>query len=136
MKTLKNVTRFLMVAVVGSLVFATLASAAAVEIRSKEGLGDYLTDEKGMTLYIFKKDTIGKSVCSGSCVEKWPFFYSAEAADAPEGLKAGDFGVLTREDGKMQTSYKGLPLYYFFKDVKSGDTAGQGFNNVWYVVAP
>lgn len=136
MKTLKNVTRFLMVAVVGSLVFATLASAAAVEIRSKEGLGDYLTDEKGMTLYIFKKDAIGKSVCAGPCVEKWPLFYSAEAVTVPEGLKADDFGVLTREDGTMQTTYKGLPLYYFFKDVKAGDTAGQGFNNAWYVVAP
>lgn len=53
-----------------------------------------------------------------------------------KGLKADYFRVLTREDGKIQTTYKGLPLYYVFKDVKSGDTAGQGFNNDWYVVAP
>lgn len=136
MKAFKSLTRFLMAGVVTSLMFATLASAAAVEIRSKEGLGNYLTDEKGMTLYIFKKDTIGKSVCAGPCVEKWPLFHSAEAIVVPEGVKADDFGVLTREDGNMQTTYKGLPLYYFFKDVKAGDTAGQGFNNVWYVVAP
>jgi predicted lipoprotein with Yx(FWY)xxD motif len=32
--------------------------------------------------------------------------------------------------------YKGMPLYFFFKDANAGDTTGQGINNVWYVVAP
>ena len=33
-----------------------------------------------------------------------------------DGLKAGDFGSITRADGKKQTTYKGLPLYYFAGD--------------------
>ena len=52
------------------------------------------------------------------------------------GVKADDFGVITRDDGKKQSTFKGMPLYYFFKDKKAGDTFGQGVNNVWYVVAP
>jgi predicted lipoprotein with Yx(FWY)xxD motif len=41
-----------------------------------------------------------------------------------------------REDGEKQTSYKGWPLYYFFKDKKPGDVSGEGVNSVWYVIYP
>jgi predicted lipoprotein with Yx(FWY)xxD motif len=56
--------------------------------------------------------------------------------DAKEGLKAGDFGTITRADGKKQTTYKGMPLYYFIKDTKAGDTMGQGVKDIWTVAAP
>lgn len=121
--------------VLSAVIFVAYAAAATVEIKSKEGVGTYLTDEKGMTLYLFKKDSMGKSACAGPCVEKWPLF-SAEKVTVPKGVAAGDFGVITREDGRKQTTYKGLPLYYFFKDAKPGDTAGHGVNGVWFVVAP
>lgn len=117
--------------------FAALAAAATVDIKTKDGIGSYLTDEKGMTLYLFTKDSENKSVCvaAGGCLERWPIFYS-EKADVAKGLKAADFGTITRDDGKKQTTYKGKPLYYFFKDKASGDTAGQGVGGVWYIVAP
>lgn len=130
-----NIFSVIASAVAATLAFASLAAAAAVEVKTKEGIGSYLTDEKGMTLYLFKKDSPGKSACAGPCVEKWPLF-TVENPTVSEGLKAADFGVITRDDGKKQSTYKGLPLYYFFKDVKAGDTAGQGVNNVWYVVSP
>jgi hypothetical protein len=41
-------------------------------------------------------------------------------------LKASDFASITREDGKKQTTYKGMPLYYFARDAASGDTKGDG----------
>ena len=44
--------------------------------------------------------------------------------------------TITRADGKKQTTYKGLPLYYFSKDVKPGDTTGQGFKDLWSVAKP
>ena len=134
MKTHKVLTMALSFAA-STLMMVTLAAAATVEVKTKEGIGKYLTDEKGMTLYLFKKDSPGKSACAGPCVEKWPLF-SEENVTVPEGLAAADFGVITREDGKKQTTYKGMPLYYFFKDAKPGDAAGQGVNNVWYVVTP
>lgn len=135
MRALNILIKTVMSGVVASLMLVSLAAAATVGIKAKDGIGNYLTDEKGMTLYLFKKDTPGKSACAGPCVDKWPLF-AAEVVTVPEGLIAADFAVITRDDGKKQTTYKGLPLYYFFKDVKPGDTAGQGVNTVWYVVAP
>lgn len=44
--------------------------------------------------------------------------------------------VVRADGGKRQTTYKGMPLYFFCKDVKPGDTAGQGFKDIWSVVKP
>ncbi|OQX09910.1 MAG: hypothetical protein BWK76_21530 [Desulfobulbaceae bacterium A2] len=112
-----------------------LAAAPGVKIQSKDGLGKYLADHEGKTLYWFSKDSPGKSACAGPCVEKWPLF-SADKVAAPPELKAEDFGSITREDGKKQTTFKGYPLYYWVNDKQPGDTSGQGVNNVWYVVDP
>ena len=114
---------------------ATVSFAEAVKVEKKEGVGTYLTDTSGMTLYYFKKDSPGKSVCVGECAVRWPI-YSNEAVAVPEGVNAADFGVIAREDGKKQSTYKGMPLYYFFKDKAAGDTTGHGVGDVWYVVAP
>jgi predicted lipoprotein with Yx(FWY)xxD motif len=118
------------------MLFASLASAAALNVKVKDGIGSYLTDEKGMTLYLFKKDLPGKSVCAaGGCLEKWPIYY-ADKIEPAAGIDPAAIGVITRDDGKKQTTFKGLPLYYFVKDKGAGDTLGQGVNNVWYIVAP
>jgi predicted lipoprotein with Yx(FWY)xxD motif len=54
----------------------------------------------------------------------------------PEGLNAGDFGAITREDGKRQSTYKGAPLYYYAGDKAPGDALGQGLGNAWFVANP
>jgi len=112
-----------------------LADHHAVKVAKKDGIGSYLTDIKGMTLYSFKKDTPGKSACEGECVAKWPIYY-VETVAAKDGLKAEDFGTITRADGKKQTTYKGMPLYHFGGDKKAGDTNGQGVKDLWSVVQP
>lgn len=110
-------------------------ASTAIQVKKKAGVGSYLADSKGMTLYYFKKDSPGKSACTGPCLELWPPFY-VEKVKAPSKVKAKDFGVIKREDGKEQTTFKGYPLYYFSKDVKPGDTEGQGVKDIWYVVDP
>ena len=50
---------------------------------------------------------------------KWPL-YSREMVSVPEGLNAMDFGTITREDEKRQTTYKGWPLYYSEGDKAPG----------------
>lgn len=119
----------------GLVLSTALAVAAGLEIKTKDGVGSYLADDKGMTLYLFKKDSAGVSACSGGCVEKWPLFYQ-ENVIPPAGVAAADFGAIKRDDGKMQTTYKGLPLYYYVGDTAPGDVNGQGLREVWYVVAP
>ncbi|TCP21068.1 putative lipoprotein with Yx(FWY)xxD motif [Scopulibacillus darangshiensis] len=106
----------------------------ALQTLNNDKVGSYLADAKGMTLYVFKKDKKGVSNCKGECLKKWPVFY-AKDMDMPEGYNKSDFGTITRKDtGKKQTTYKGYPLYYFFKDKAKGDIKGQGVKGVWYVV--
>jgi predicted lipoprotein with Yx(FWY)xxD motif len=128
-----------LLAVVGVVLAASFAGAVraeqGVKVSKNEKVGSFLTDDKGMTLYVFKKDTPGKSACAGPCVEAWPLFYS-EKVVVTGGLKPEDFKTITREDGKKQTTYKGMPLYYFVKDGKPGDTTGQGVKDVWFVAVP
>ena len=107
----------------------------AVQKMNKDGVGNYLADAKGMTLYWFKKDSPGKSACAGPCVEKWPIYFR-EKVKAGEGLKDEDFGTITRDDGKKQSTFRGYPLYYWAGDKAKGDTSGQGVKDVWYVVDP
>ena len=51
-------------------------------------------------------------------------------------LQPADFATITREDGKQQTTYKGMPLYYFAADKAASDTKGQGVKDLWTVAAP
>jgi len=134
---MRKTAMFYAIFAVLSLALACVASADpdTIKLSEKEGVGKFFTDSKGMTLYIFKKDSPGMSACAGPCVEKWPL-YSHEAVAVPEGVNAGDFGTITREDGKLQSTYKGWPLYYFKGDKAPGDVLGQGLGNVWFVVNP
>ena len=93
--------------------------------------GGLLTDAAGMTLYTFDKDAAGRSACNGPCAKNWPPLM------APADAKPrGDYSVVTRDDGSRQWAYKGQPLYTWVKDMKSGDTTGDGFNSVWHIARP
>ena len=135
---MKNITSvFTMAFLAGLLLTATvsLADHHAVKVSQKDGVGSFLVDTKGMTLYYFKKDSPGKSACEGDCVAKWPLYFR-ETVAAKDGVKAENFATITRADGQKQTTYKGMPLYYFVGDKNPGDTTGQGVKDVWYVVNP
>ena len=118
-----------------ALAGVALADNYAIKLSGKDGVGKFFTDSKGMTLYNFKNDSPGKSACAGPCVEKWPLYFR-EKVSVPEGLNAGDIGTITREDGKLQTTYKGSPLYYYAGDKAPGDVLGHAVGNVWFVVNP
>jgi predicted lipoprotein with Yx(FWY)xxD motif len=113
----------------------TPSATYSVNIANKPGIGSYLTNGTGWTLYTFARDipTNVTSRCMGPCVRNWPLFYAATPLNLPSGLDASTFTVVTRADGGKQLAYKGWPLYYFRNDTKPGDTNGQGFLNVWSV---
>ena len=106
-----------------------------IRIQQKDGIGKYLTDTEGKTLYWFKKDAPGQSACAGACLAKWPVYYRPKVAP-PKEIKGEDFGTITREDGVKQSTFRGYPLYYWTNDKMSGDTNGQGVNNVWFAIDP
>jgi predicted lipoprotein with Yx(FWY)xxD motif len=93
--------------------------------------GKALVDGKAMTLYVFDRDTAGKSNCNGQCAVNWPPLTAS--ADAKP---SGDWTIVTRDDGGKQWAYKGKPVYAFSKDSKPGDVTGDGVNNVWHIAAP
>lgn len=84
-------------------------------------LGTYFTDLKGMTLYTSSKDTSGVSNCSGQCIINWPAYVATTTDNLPENVT-----IITRTDGTKQYAYKGMPLYFWVKDVKPGDVTGEG----------
>ena len=106
-----------------------------VMVASNQTLGSILVDAKGMTLYVFTKDTANTSNCSGGCATAWPPLTvpAGVTPTAGSGVQ-GTLGTIQRSDGSYQVTINGMPLYYFAQDTKAGDTDGQGVQSVWYVV--
>jgi predicted lipoprotein with Yx(FWY)xxD motif len=103
------------------------------------GLGTYLADADGRTLYLFEKDTGTTSTCSGACASAWPPFLTTGAPSAAGAAKADLIGTTTRDDDTVQVTYAGHPLYYYSGDSAPGDTKGQdveAFGAEWYALGP
>jgi predicted lipoprotein with Yx(FWY)xxD motif len=111
-----------------------IVTAGQLTTDRKKGLGTYLTDSKGMTVYLFTEDSPGKSVCEGDCLEAWPPVVGEVTAG--EGVDESLIGSIERSDGTVQATYGDWPLYYWMNDKKAGAATGQGVNGVWYVVSP
>ena len=111
--------------------------AYEVATANDAALGAILVGEDGRTLYIFTKDAGGKSVCNGDCATAWPPFVleGGETVTAGAGV-SGKLATIARDDGAMQVTYDGAPLYYFAADTAAGDVKGQGVKGVWFVATP
>ncbi len=106
-------------------------------LKTSPTLGSYLTAANGMTLYVYAKDSIGKSACTGICSTLWPPYTVASSTHltAAAGI-TGAIGTITRSNGTTQVTYKGLPLYFWSKDTAPGNTSGNGIKGVWAVAKP
>ncbi|MDQ0767453.1 putative lipoprotein with Yx(FWY)xxD motif [Pseudarthrobacter defluvii] len=103
-------------------------ASSAVDLKTaSSAAGSIVVDAKGMSLYFFTKDTkdSGTSACTGSCLVQWPPLTTAAGTPTAEGV-TGKLGTISTPDGKKQVTLNGMPLYYFAKDTKPGDTLGQG----------
>jgi len=97
-------------------------------------LGEVLVDSEGMTLYLFTQDSGGTSACGDGCVDAWPPLLADGAPSGGEGVDASLLGTIERDDGSMQVTYNGHPLYTYAADSAPGDTTGQGVGDVWFAV--
>ena len=117
---------------------APAEGAATVEAKPVGTAGTVLVDgDDGMTVYIFTKDVkdSGKSACSGGCLDTWPALTVAAGTTPTGGTGVtGKLGTITRDDGTLQVTYNGLPLYYFKNDKAPGDANGIYEN--WEAVKP
>jgi len=111
--------------------------AVTLAIANDSKLGDYVTGADGMALYVFLPDK-GKdtSQCNGDCAGNWPPLTVASAADVTAGAGVtGQLGTVTRDDGTLQVTLGGAPLYYYVADQQAGDVKGQDVNDVWYLAS-
>lgn len=110
-----------------------------VQVRSHSQFGDILTGPDGLTLYMFDQDTRGgsTSTCTGGCADAWPPLTvdSTDELLASRELSA-TVGTVERPDGTTQVAVDGWPVYYFQSDEGPGDVAGQGVQDVWWVLGP
>ena len=127
------------VAAVAPTMAATSAPAASeptVSMVTDAKLGKILVDQKGMTLYAFTKDTADKSNCAGGCLKAWPPLTSMGSPKAGDGVDQSKLSTTAMADGSKIVTYNHMPLYYFAKDTKAGDTNGQEVGSVWFAVSP
>ncbi len=116
------------------------ATAAAAAVKAGTSTrGAILTDATGRALYLFEKDTGGKSACYGACAQGWPPLLTTGTPAAGAGVSMSLLGTVKRTDGTVQVTYAGHPLYYFVQDTKPGDIKGEGaqaFGAGWDLVSP
>jgi len=114
------------------------AAGGGVEITVAEtAAGTTLVGPDGMTLYIFTNDTDGVSNCSGDCATNWPPLVVTDDDElaAGDGV-TGELDTIERDDGSLQVTYDGAPLYYFAGDSAAGDSNGEGVGGVWFIASP
>ena len=101
--------------------------------------GRYLVDGQGHSLYLFEKDKGGESYCNGACAAVWPALETEAMPHSGAGVDAAVLGTIKRDDGDMQVTYHGHPLYYYAADASTpGKTKGEDieqFGDGWYLVS-
>jgi predicted lipoprotein with Yx(FWY)xxD motif len=100
----------------GTALLPQLAAAAAP-----------VTDDKGMTLYVFDNDKGGVPSCYDACATKWPPYVATADEKKGEG-----WTMVDRTDKTKQWAYDGKPVYFFAGDKAKGDTTGDGLGGVWH----
>lgn len=117
---------------------STATTGATVEAKTVGSIGTKLVaGSNGMTVYSFTKDVkdSGKSNCTGGCATTWPPLTVAAGGTPTAGTGVtGKLATITRDDGSLQVTYNGLPLYFFSGDTAPGD--GKGVYTNWEAVAP
>ncbi len=141
--------RSLNAVVVGAIGLAVLAAGCGGAIPSSDGGpatlkmarstdGRVLVDARGQSVYLFDKDESGESYCNGACAAVWPPLETSVAPQAGAGVAGGALGTMKRDDGDLQVTYRGHPLYYYAADASTpGKTKGEDieqFGSSWYLV--
>jgi predicted lipoprotein with Yx(FWY)xxD motif len=118
-------------------VWAVAHPTTQVFLGGNEQLGGFLVGPNGMSLYRFNPDEPGVSNCYDQCAANWPPLL-LEGGEMPGGNAGvvGRLGTAERDDGTIQITYEGMPLYNWVNDAAPGDATGHGVNDVWFVVPP
>jgi predicted lipoprotein with Yx(FWY)xxD motif len=105
-----------------------LSSDSTASIKATMGSdGEILTDQRGMSLYVYDADTSILSKCVGECIRIWkPFLRPINGITILGNVNSSWVGSLKRVDGGTQLLFNGKPLYFYTEDKIPGDTKGRG----------
>jgi predicted lipoprotein with Yx(FWY)xxD motif len=114
------------------------ATRARVVAKASE-FGRVLFDANGQVVYVFEPDSRNRSACtSDDCVEAWPPMLTKEPPTAGAGVDAAMLGTIQRDDGSLQVTYAGRPLY-FYEHEGPGEIRCHNVDlhgGLWWVVTP
>jgi predicted lipoprotein with Yx(FWY)xxD motif len=128
-------------AVVSTLPAGTTASTAEIPVTGgvtiqeevTETHGSILVGEDGTPVYLYTNDIQngGTSACTDAeCAAEWPPVTTVGMPVAGTGVMQSLLGMITREDGTVQATYNGWPLYYS----ASGSLDAHGDEGTWFLV--
>lgn len=126
-----NHPRRLTIAAAATVLVALLAAPAAMSLLEanprppavkvkNRAFGGILQSTNKLPLYYWsvEKRAGGKIRCTGECARVWPPLVVKGRAAVPPTMRGvkGKFGVVKRADGRLQVTFRGLPLYAYHDD--------------------
>jgi predicted lipoprotein with Yx(FWY)xxD motif len=103
------------------------------------GLGSLVIDRGLHTVYVFSKDDGTQSSCYDACATRWPPMITETNPFASDGIDASKLGTTERDDGFLQVTYAGHPLYDYLGDSAAAEANGNGidaFGGQWHAIEP
>jgi predicted lipoprotein with Yx(FWY)xxD motif len=127
----------------GALAAVALAAGGGLTVTSASNskLGEQIVvDAQGRTLYVLSPETTHHLLCKSSkCLALWP---PLTVRSSKTALKAGSgvhgrLASFRRNNGMLQVTLNGQPLYRYAGDRSKGEANGQGihaFGGTWHVL--
>ena len=100
--------------------------------------GEILFDVDRRAIYYFDLEDSDRSQCYDDCATAWPPVLTKGDPVAAGGAKDSLLGTTKRDDGKVQVTYDGHPLYYYVDD-PPGEILCHNvfeFGGLWLAVQP
>lgn len=96
----------------------------------------YWQDPFGRAVYTRDADPPGKSRCYDECALLWPpVVLLAGEVPAVKPASIGKVGSIVRDDGSIQMTFKGKPLYYYSADTEPALANGM-CEEGWSMITP
>jgi predicted lipoprotein with Yx(FWY)xxD motif len=113
------------------------ATGTTIEVADSD-YGPILFDSRDQAIYFFDKEEGERSECYGACAEAWPPVLTEGDPRAAGGTDSKLLGTTERDDGSLQVTYAGHPLYFYAHEGPGQVLCHnvEEFGGLWLVVAP
>lgn len=118
----------------GSSAGASASTGGTLASQQLSGVGTVLVDQSGKTVYMPDQEGKGMIKCTGGCLSFW-FPVTVASASGKPSLPSGFSGAVSTikrpDNGQMQVTYDGTPLYTFKLDQAPGEAKGNNFQDAF-----